>query len=159
MVAESEQQKQPNKKRKQDSEAFSKAITAILGSKIKAHDVKDPILVRSKKSGKDLEEKKLEAKAKHALMVERRQTMDKDRVRNIFPKDEAKLHDYLEHEKLLRKTAQKGVVKLFNAILASQKNTQTTLGAQKQGKLVNVVNKETATNMSKEQFLDLIRSG
>lgn len=150
--------KQPSKKQKLGNESFSKAITAILGSKIKAHDQKDPILIRSKKSGKDLEEKKLEAKAKKALSAEKKKSLEKDRIKNVYPKDEAKLHEYLEHEKVLRKTAQRGVVKLFNAILASQKNTSSTLNAHKTGNIVSVVKKETAANMSKEQFLDLIRS-
>lgn len=148
----------PNKRQKIGSEAFSKAITAILGSKIKAHDVADPILVRNKRVAKDLEEKKLEAKAKRAIAVEKKSTFEKDHIKRVIPEDETKLHAYLEHEKVLKKTAQKGVVKLFNAIRAAQKNTQETLTAHKKGKVVKALDKEAANNMSKEQFLDLIRS-
>lgn len=159
MVPELEQNNSSNNnKKKAGSESFSRAITAILGSKIKAHDVADPILIRNKKPAKELEEKKLEAKAKRALAAEKKNSREKDHIKSVIPEDETKLHAYLEHEKVLKKTAQKGVVKLFNAIRAAQKGTQDTLTAHKKGKVVKALDKETANNMSKEQFLDLIRS-
>lgn len=119
--SENDEDAHPEKKRKTDSEAFSKAITAILGSKIKAHDRKDPILVRSKKSAKDLESSRLEAKAKRALAAEKKSGIDKDRIKTLYSADSENLQELLEYEKRLKKTAQRGVVKLFNAIQASQK--------------------------------------
>lgn len=110
------------KKSKSDSAAFAKAMTAILGSKIKAHDRKDPILVRSKKSAKDLEASRLEAKAKRALAAEKKSGLDKDRIKTLYSSEAHDLQGQLEYEKRLKKTAQRGVVKLFNAIQASQKS-------------------------------------
>lgn len=110
------------KKSKKDSEAFSKAMSAILGSKIKAHDRKDPILVRSKKSAKVLEASRLEAKAKRALAAEKKSGLDKDRIKTLYSSEAKDLQGQLEYEKRLKKTAQRGVVKLFNAIQASQKS-------------------------------------
>lgn len=108
-------------KRKPDNAGFSKAMSAILDSKIKAHDRKNPILVRSKKTAKDLESAKLEAKARKALNAEKRALLNKDRQTNLIPEDNAA--QALEHEKTLRKIAQRGVVQLFNAIQAAQSTT------------------------------------
>lgn len=91
-----------NNKKKAGSESFSRAITAILGSKIKAHDVADPILIRNKKPAKELEEKKLESKAKRALAAEKKGSREKDHIKSVIPEDETKLHAYLEHEKVLK---------------------------------------------------------
>lgn len=178
---ESKQKKSINKKT-DGSESFSSAITNILSSKIKAHSQKDPILVRTrKKLVKEKVEEKLELKAKKALSAERKQKMDKARVRNVFAQIQAeiendennndieqqqqsKLNEYLEYEKSLKKIGQRGVIKLFNAILAAQRSsssiTSNASSATKKPKsYVNVVEKEAATNVSKEKFLDLIRSG
>lgn len=114
------------KKRKTDSEAFSKAMTAILGSKIKSHDRKDPILVRSKKTAKEIDASRLEAKARRAIVAEKKSQIDKERIKTLYtPGDTENLHKLLEHEKKLKKTAQRGVVKLFNAIQASQRAAST----------------------------------
>ena len=120
---EDKQDKHVDKKSKSDSEAFSKAMTAILGSKVKAHDRKDPILVRSKKTAKDIESSRLEAKAKRALAAEKKSGLDKDRIKTLYSADSENLQELLEHEKRLKKTAQRGVVKLFNAIQASQRSS------------------------------------
>lgn len=96
-------------------------MTAILESKIKAYDRKDPILVRSKKTAKNLESSRLEAKAKRALAAEKKNEIDKDRIKTLYSADTENLQELLEYEKGLKKTAQRGVVKLFNAIQGSQK--------------------------------------
>lgn len=158
LVPENGPNNNSNNKKKAGSESFSRAITAILGSKIKAHSAADPILIRNKKPAKELEDQKLEAKAKRALAAEKKNAREKNHIKRVIPEDETKLHAYLEHEKTLKKTAQKGVVKLFNAIRAAQKGTQDTLTAHKKGQVVKSLDKEVANNLSKEQFLDLIRS-
>lgn len=176
-------QKSNKKKNTDGSDSFSSAITNILSSKIKAHSQKDPILVRTrKKLVKEMVEEKLEVKAKKAIAAERKQKMDKARVRNVFPqigngedeeedieKQQARLNQYLEQEKRLKKIGQRGVIKLFNAILAAQRSTSSTSTNSNpvnindttttKKSFVNVVEKEAATNVSKEKFLDLIRSG
>lgn len=181
-------QKSNKKKNTDGSDSFSSAITNILSSKIKAHSQKDPILVRTrKKLVKEMVEEKLEVKAKKAIAAERKQKMDKARVRNVFPqigsngdegedeedieKQQARLNQYLEQEKRLKKIGQRGVIKLFNAILAAQRSTSSSTTNTSSNPVnindttttkksfVNVVEKEAATNVSKEKFLDLIRSG
>ena len=61
--------------------SFSKAMTSILASKIKAHSRNDPILVRNKQPAKRLEESKLEAKAKRLIRLEKKQKQDNGRVK------------------------------------------------------------------------------
>lgn len=150
---EGEEEKQRDEPKKNQKESFSKAINAILNSKVKAHDRDDPILVRSKKTAKEIEATKLEMKAKRAINMEKRLLKDKDRVRDILPKSEENAREVLEHEKKLKQIAQKGVVRLFNAIQAAQAKPgdKKSVGVTKQQEQVN--------EMSKEKFLDLIRAG
>ncbi len=63
-------------------------------------------------------------------------------------------------ERLLRKVAQRGVVKLFNAVRAAQvKAVEAERVVKKEG-VVGVKRKEEkVTEMSKKGFLDLIASG
>lgn len=141
-ASENDEDEHVSKKSKKDSQAFSKAITAILGSKVKAHDRQDPILVRAKKAGKDIEASRLEAKAKRALAAEKKQSVDKDRIKTLYTGDTADLQGQLEYEKKLKKTAQRGVVKLFNAIQASQKSAASSdapknVTQEEKGKLYN----------------------
>ncbi|KAK9479857.1 Rrp15p-domain-containing protein [Lipomyces japonicus] len=122
------QQKKKKKTKRTDPEAFSTAITAILGSHLKAHDRTNPVLVRSKASARVIEESKLEAKAKRELRIEKKQLLDKERIKDVISgtregetaaPDAVKLTT--EHEKSLKKTAKRGVVKLFNTVLEAQK--------------------------------------
>ncbi|KAK9463295.1 Rrp15p-domain-containing protein [Lipomyces oligophaga] len=123
-------EKRPKRKKNQDPDSFSAAMTAILGSHLKAHDRSDPVLVRSKSTARAIEDAKLEAKAKHALRAERRALADKERVKDVISglrKDEEKKADpeatrkNTELEIKLKKTAKRGVVKLFNTIIEAQK--------------------------------------
>lgn len=150
---EDEEEQPAAKQKKNQKQSFSKAINAILSSKVKAHDRDDPILVRSKKTAKEIEATKLEMKAKRAINMEKRMLKDKDRVKDILPKSEENAREVLEHEKKLKQIAQKGVVRLFNAIQAAQAkpNDKKSVGVTKQQEQVN--------EMSKEKFLDLIRAG
>lgn len=122
------------KQKNNGSESFAKAMSAILDSKVKAHDRKNPILIRSKKTAKELESAKLEAKARRALNAEKKISLDKDRVTNLIPEENAT--HILEQERKLRKIAQRGVVQLFNAIQAAhnvgaEKSKQHILGLTK----------------------------
>jgi hypothetical protein len=66
----------------------------------------------------------------------------------------------LAAEKRLRKVAQRGVVKLFNAVRAAQvKATEAERAARREG-IVGVKRKEEkVTEMSRKGFLDLIANG
>ncbi|ANB14560.1 Rrp15p [Sugiyamaella lignohabitans] len=167
---ESEDENVPSKsrleaKKEKEQESFAKAMSAILQSKVKAHDRENPILVRSKKTAKDLETSRLDAKARRALAAEKKQVQDKDRVRNLLevrPQEDGSepqtVQQLLEQEKKLRKIAQRGVVRLFNAVLASQTVVNTASNSGE--KILGLTKKEEQmTEMSKDTFLDLIRSG
>lgn len=145
------------KKNKDDgSESFANAVNAILGSKLKAYDRKDPILARSKQTIKKAESEKLEAKARRELLAEKKKVYDKDRVKDLLPKDDSTAREVLEHEKRLKKIAQRGVVRLFNVVMSTQTRTSSevsktkVLGQDQKDKLISEV--------SKEKFFDLIKA-
>ncbi|KAK7205318.1 Rrp15p-domain-containing protein [Myxozyma melibiosi] len=130
-------EKQPKKKKNLDPAAFSTAMTAILGSHLKAHDRSDPVLVRSKKAAKEIEDAKLEAKAKRALRMEKKGLLDKERVKDVISglregeaTDPDAVQKNTEREKKLKKTAKRGVVKLFNTVIEAQKKAIANLAVQ-----------------------------
>ncbi|AAS54742.1 AGR252Cp [Eremothecium gossypii ATCC 10895] len=146
------------------AEGFSSALTNILSSHLKAYDRSNPILARNKKVLRQNEADKLELKAKKALLAEKKQRLAKTRKRDILPvaaaDDDAELiRATLEKERRLRKVAQKGVVKLFNAILATQVKTEREA---RETSLKDVKNqaerRELITEVSKEKFLDLVKA-
>ncbi|KAI0800999.1 Rrp15p-domain-containing protein [Fomes fomentarius] len=119
-------------------------------------------------------EEKLEAKGKHVLQIEKKEKEDRGRVTDVIGGWGA------ESERALRKVAQRGVVKLFNAIqqsqtasaaatedLKSQRGTgKATLPApavhdrKKKGKQNNnIIGRGKETTLAQDDFLDIIRSG
>lgn len=149
----------PKKKRKtgDGSQEFASAFNAIIGSKLKAHKRDDPIMARSKTVQKQLDSAKLEAKAKKQLLAEKKTLHDSHRVKNLLPgaDEPEKVRDALESEKALKKVAQRGVVRLFNAVLSTQVKSAQQVAGDKMG----VVRKEELLNeVSKEQFLDLVQA-
>lgn len=156
--------KSKNSKHDDGSTDFSGAISAILGSHLKAYDRKDPIMARNKRVLKQTEQDKLEWKARKALAAERKKILNKTRTKDIIPvvgiEDEIsgeEIRKILEKEAKLRKIAQRGAVKLFNAILSSQVKTEKEVTST----LANVKNpterKQLITEVSKETFLDLVK--
>ncbi|KAK9330590.1 Rrp15p-domain-containing protein [Lipomyces starkeyi] len=121
-------------KKRTDPEAFSSAMTAILSSHLKAHDRKDPVLVRSKQTAKAIEESKLEAKARRELRLEKKQFLDKERIKDVItgiregetPNPDG-VQKTTERERMLKKTAKRGVVKLFNTVIEAQKKATDAL--------------------------------
>ena len=156
--------KSKNSKHDDGSNEFSSAMSAILSSHLKAYDRKDPIMARNKKVLKENESSKLEYKAKKALVAEKKKLLNKTRKTDIIPIASDELHtgeeirEIIAKEARLRKIAQKGVVKLFNAILSTQvrtnKEVEDTMG--------DIRNKserrELITEVSKEKFLDLVKA-
>ena len=66
----------------------------------------------------------------------------------------------LEEEKKLKKTAQRGVVRLFNAVRAAQvKAEEAARSARSEGVVGMQKREERVNEMSKQGFLDLISSG
>ncbi|KAM9920567.1 hypothetical protein OXX59_007125 [Metschnikowia pulcherrima] len=158
---ESDDESFPLKKKKKNTDdgrgTFANAFNAIIGSKLKAHDRNDPILVRNKSTLKKLESDKLDAKAKRVMLSEKREMQDKLRVTNLLPAahDTENAREMIEKEKRLKKVAQKGVVKLFNAVLATQVRTnqdldQENVGSSKKQELLN--------ELTKSKFLDLVKA-
>ncbi|WVN87244.1 uncharacterized protein L203_102421 [Cryptococcus depauperatus CBS 7841] len=114
----------------------------------------------------------LEAKAKKQLKVEKEEKEDRARVKNVV---EGWSGDSVvggqEFERNLRKTAQKGVVKLFNAILVASKTAeaaQTALAdkarvrpeAAKKKEKDNILGRGGKEDvLTKESFLEMVRKG
>jgi mitochondrial fusion and transport protein UGO1 len=63
----------------------------------------------------------------------------------------------IEYERIMKKTAQRGVVKIFNAIRASQIKAEQAI-LQAKG-ISRSEREEKIKEMSKEGFLNLIKSG
>lgn len=153
------------RKKRNDPTAFATSISKILTTKLSSQKRTDPILSRSKSASdanKSLADGRLEAKARASMRAERRSLLEKGRVKDVLGLDSAGVDTgaIVEEEHRLKKTAQRGVVKLFNAVRAAQVKAEEaartaredgTVGMQKRGERVN--------EMSKEGFLDLISRG
>lgn len=139
------------------SASFATAFNAIIGSKLKAYDRNDPILARNKITLKKLESDKLEAKAKKAISSEKKSLYDKHRVTQLLPSssEPEKVRQILDHERKLKKVAQKGVVRLFNAVLSTQIRTNQEVSKEKVGQTKK---EELMNEISKEKFLDLVQA-
>lgn len=139
------------------SESFANAFNAIVGSRLKAYNRKDPILAKNKTTLKKLESDKLEAKAKRLILSEKKQVHDKNRVKNLLPSasEPEKVRTIIHNERQLKKVAQKGVVRLFNAVLSTQIKTNEELGQEKVGQTKK---EELMNEISKEKFLDLVQA-
>ncbi|EGX52683.1 hypothetical protein AOL_s00007g466 [Orbilia oligospora ATCC 24927] len=148
------------KRKRNDPTTFATSMSKILSSHLTTQARKDPILIRSKKAAHDISDQKLEAKAKRLISQQKREALEKGRVKDIIPKDDAtgeEVKNVLEKEKALRKIAQRGVIKLFNAVRAAQVKGEE---ARKDGKLKGTLGIDTknknVTEISKESFLDMI---
>lgn len=146
------------------SNDFAGAVNAILSSHLKAYDRKDPIMARNKKVLKKNDSDKLEFKAKKAIVAEKKKLLNKARKKDIIPivsGEDASgegIRLILEKESKLRKIAQKGVVKLFNAILSTQVKTDKEVSENLGGIRNREERKELITEVSKEKFLDLVKA-
>jgi fusion and transport protein UGO1 len=156
----------PNKKKKRnDPTAFATSISKILNTKLTTTKRADPVLSRSKdasKASKDLAESRLEAKARHKIRTERREALEKGRVKDVLGLEDSGMSTQviMETEKKLRKTAQRGVVKLFNAVREAQRRgEEAKRDALKQGIVGMGAREEKVSEMSKKGFLELIASG
>jgi len=152
-------------RKRNDPEAFATSISKILNAKLTTTKRSEPILSRSKDAqtaNKEIADSKLTEKARRQVVVEKKQALDKGRVKDVLG-----LHDTgvstaetTAVEKALRRTAQKGVIKLFNAVRAAQVKGEQ---AEKEAKAHNVVGldkrEDKVKEMSKQGFLDMITGG
>ncbi|KAK3402509.1 Rrp15p-domain-containing protein [Sordaria brevicollis] len=172
------------KSKRNDPEAFATSITKMLSSKLPASRRADPIVARSAESAaaaKSLVDAALEAKARKRLREQKRLAFEKGRVRDVLvpsktrtlnivtgeieeipdgKEGEQTTGQILETERRLRKTAQRGVVKLFNAVRAAQvKAMEAERLARKEGIVGVKRREEKVAEMSRKGFLDLIANG
>ena len=153
------------KRKRNDPDIFATSISKILGSKLTTSKRADPVLSRSKDASdasKQLTDTRLEARAKSKLREERRLALEKGRVKDVMglQSTDTSTAEIMEEEKRLRKTAQRGVIKLFNAVRAAQiKGEEAAREARTTG-IVGMTNrKERVNEMSKKGFLELIAAG
>jgi hypothetical protein len=178
------------KSKRNDPSAFATSISKMLSSKLPASRRADPIVARSAAAAEQARQAvdaALEAKARKRLREQKRLALEKGRVRDVLvasnttrrlnvvtgeieevPDDGAggagsmveTTGQLLAAERRLRKVAQRGVVKLFNAVRAAQvKAAEAERAARREG-IVGVKRKEEkVTEMSRKGFLDLIASG
>lgn len=148
--------KRSKKSKTEETDNFANAMNALLDTRLKAYDRKDPILVRSKRELKKFDDEKLEQKAKRLLLNEKKKKLTANRNKELLPTDDRTARQVLDHEKKLKKTAQRGVIKLFNAILMTQSSTENDINREK-GILGQSKKKELVNEISKEKFLDLVQ--
>ncbi|KAF3912928.1 hypothetical protein AA313_de0209375 [Arthrobotrys entomopaga] len=148
------------KRKRTDPTAFATSMSKILSSHLTSTARKDPILVRSKQTAHQIDDQKLEAKAKRLLSQQKREALEKGRVKDVIPKDDVsgeEVKSVMEKEKALRKIAQRGVIKLFNAVRAAQvKGEEAKRESKVKGTLGIDTRNKNVTEISKESFLDMI---
>ncbi|KAI9060571.1 hypothetical protein FKP32DRAFT_1732011 [Trametes sanguinea] len=157
------------KRRATDAVNFGATLQSLLTT-----DAPEAPLSLKPSVAKKRRDEKLEAKGKQVLQVERKEKEEKGHITDVIGGWGG------EGERALRKVAQRGVVKLFNAIqqsqaasaaaaeeLKAQRGTgKPTLPAptfndkKKKGKHKDVAAaKAPETNLGHDAFLDIIRSG
>ncbi|KAL2176430.1 Rrp15p-domain-containing protein [Thermothelomyces heterothallicus CBS 202.75] len=178
--------KNATKSKRNDPTAFATSISKMLSSKLPASRRADPIVARSAaaaEQARQAADSALEAKARRRLREQKRLAMEKGRVRDVLvasktrtldvatgeivevpdetrPGEPRTTEEILAAERRLRKTAQRGVVKLFNAVRAAQvKAAEAERAARREGVIGVKRKEEKVAEMSRKGFLDLIASG
>lgn len=146
--------------KRNDPEAFSTSISKILSTKLSQNARKDPVLSRSREAvqaSHEIANDRLEKRVKAKLREDRKVDLERGRVKDVLGLTTGDAGETAEEEKRLRKIAQKGVVKLFNAVRASQvKGEEAAREERKKGTVGFGNREEKVTEVSKQGFLDLI---
>ncbi|CAB4374359.1 unnamed protein product [Rhizophagus irregularis] len=137
------------KQSKNTTANFAETMNKLLTAPVKPIYQNTPVLSRSKGIEREIDEAKLEYKARKAMTLEKKKLASKDRVKTDFAT--------FDHERKLRKLATKGVVQLFNAINKSQKVTNDAIKAAGGETKLTSRDTEDVANMSKETFLDFLK--
>lgn len=152
-------------RKRNDPEAFATSISKILNTKLTSQKRSEPILSRSKSAqdaNKSLSDQKLTHKANKQLLAEKRAAQEKGRVKDVLGLSDPSVSTAATtaKEKELRRTAQKGVIKLFNAVRAAQvKGEQAEKEAREKGIVGLGKREEQVKELSKQGFLDMITGG
>lgn len=149
--------------KRNDPEAFSTSIAKILSTKLSQSARKDPMLSRSRdavETSTTLANEKLERKAKAKLRAEKREELERGRIKDVLGLSSGQAGEVAAEEKRLRKVAQRGVVKLFNAVRAAQVQAEQAAKEERRKGTIGVEHRQEKVNeMSKQGFLDLISGG
>ncbi|KAK5166416.1 pre-60S ribosomal particles component [Saxophila tyrrhenica] len=160
---------QAAKRKRNDPAAFATSISRILDTKLTTAKRADPVLSRSKtaaEANKSIQDSKLDSAARAQIRSERKAALNKGRVTDLLGLEDTGVDTgkVVEEEKRLKKIAQRGVVKLFNAVRAAQVGAER---AQKEsqggdgggGVVGRKQREERVSEMSKEGFLEMISKG
>ncbi|KAG5949454.1 hypothetical protein E4U53_005870 [Claviceps sorghi] len=161
------------KSKRNDPSAFATSISKILSTKLSTSKRADPVLSRSAaahEASKAAVDDALEAKARRHLKEQKRKALEKGRIRDVLvasrddapggAAQESSTTQILETERRLRKVAQRGVVKLFNAVRAAQVKAVEAERETRRDGVIGMNHREAKVNeLSKKGFLDLIASG
>ena len=146
--------------KRNDPSAFSTSISKILSTKLPTSARADPVLSRSKTAAQtstDFADEKLDRQARAKLKAERKEGLDRGRVRDVMGIERGQAGPVAEEEKRLRKVAQRGVVKLFNAVRAAQVRGEEAVRKERKKGTVGIGEREKAANeVSQQGFLELI---
>jgi Rrp15p len=149
--------------KRNDPDAFSTSISKILSTKLSQGVRKDPVLSRSREAAEissGIANEKLERRAKAKIRADRKEELERGRVKDILGLQSGLAGEVAEEEKKFRKIAQRGVVKLFNAVRAAQvKGEEAAREARKKGTVGYANREEKINEMSKQGFLALINGG
>jgi len=123
------------KRKRNDPNVFATSMNKILNSHLTTKARSDPVLVRSKAKTQVIDDSRLETKARRVLREQKRLELEKGRVRDILPRgDGLELVKAVERERQLKKIAQRGVVRMFNAVRAAQvKSEEAQAEVRKRG--------------------------
>ncbi|KAH7249991.1 Rrp15p-domain-containing protein [Fusarium redolens] len=159
------------KSKRNDPNAFATSLSKILSTKLSTSKRSDPVLARSAaahEASKAAVDSALESKAKKQMREQKKRAFEKGRVKDVLIATtndatgelETSTSEIMETERRLRKVAQRGVVKLFNAVRAAQvKAVEAEKGVKKEGVIGMKKREEKVNEMSKKGFLELIASG
>lgn len=146
--------------KRNDPVAFSTSISKILSTKLPSSARADPVMARSRYAAQlssEHADQKLDNAARAKMRAEKKEELDRGRVRDVLGIESGVAGDVAEDEKRLRKMAQRGVVKLFNAVRAAQVRGEEAAKGERQKGTVGMGEREKAINeVSKQGFLELI---
>ncbi|KAL2059349.1 hypothetical protein ABVK25_000641 [Lepraria finkii] len=148
--------------KRNDPAAFASSMSAILGTKLSTQKRADPVLARSATAAEanaSISNTKLETKARHKLRSEMKEALEKRSGEGCFGNRKcAVTQATLEEEKRLGKIAQRGVLKLFNAVRQAQVRREEARKAASsiagRGR-----REEKVGEMSKIGFLEMVAGG
>lgn len=146
--------------KRNDPEAFSTSMSKILSTKLSQSARKDPVLSRSRDAmatSSNIANERLEQRAKAKMRAEKKEESERGRIKDVLGLSTGEAGKIAEEEKRLRKIAQRGVVKLFNAVRAAQVRGEQAAKEERKKGTVGMANREEKVNeMSKQGFLELI---